>query len=119
AEHHNRNQIGGGHLLFQKFLGRCMGSQDVVGLHRGHVEKQHDHAAVADRVGNGVGGGRRPVVVHGNDDGRSVLFRSRLHFFDIRVGETGYLLLLAVVGNHKLIGKQQKISSFSYSDIEK
>ena len=82
-----------------------MCAEDVVRLHRGHVEEEDDHAAVADGVRNGVGGAGT-FIVHGNNDGFGVILGGCLDFFDIGVGKAGYFLLLAVVGNFKLIGSQ-------------
>ncbi len=82
-----------------------MRAEDVVRLHRSHVEKENDHAAVANGIRNGVGGAGA-FVVHWNDDRLGVVFGGGLHFFDIRIGKAGNLLQLAVVGNFKLIGAQ-------------
>ena len=104
AEHHHGNQIGGRHLLLQKFLRCRVRAENVVRLHRSHVEEQDDHAAVADRVRDGVGAGT--FVIHGHDDRLGVVLGRGLDFFDIRIGEAGNLLLLAVVGDFELIGAQ-------------
>ena len=50
--------------------------------------------------------GAGPLVIHGHDDRLGVVLGRGLDFFDIRVGEAGNLLLLAVVGDLELIGAQ-------------
>ncbi len=103
AEGNDRDQIGFGHLLPDKFGGGVVGADQVVTSHRGEIEEKNQETAIAGLLAlgfrRGIGRG-----VNGQHDRLGVAIRRSLDRFDVLVGKNGHFLRLAVVRDAELVG---------------
>ena len=83
-----------------------MSARDVVGLHRGQIEEQDEHAAIANLVAYCFRGGRIIGAINCNHDGLCVVGLHRLHLLDVLKSEDRDFLLLAILGDSELLGSE-------------
>ena len=69
TEGDNRDKVRCSHLLLEEFFGSVVGALDVIGGHRSEIEKEDEHAAVANLVANGLRKAAVLGAIDGDDDG--------------------------------------------------